>query len=246
MHGITDRSPGLNLTGQASPHHRGRTAAIAFITGVALAVALPGCDGSMGGDEAHSINGSVHVSAGKPTGSAGTVNGSIRIDDNAAVTGAATVNGSIHLGAHAAAESLKTVNGGITLDKGAHVAHDVESVNGAISLNDEAEVSGAVANVDGEIVLTAAHVAGGIRTVNGGIKIMGESHVEGGILVKKPSGSWIHLGTDVLRVVIGPGAVVQGELRFEREVRFYVSDRATIGTVTGATAVPFTGDTPPG
>ena len=46
-------------------------------------------------------------------------------------------------------------------------------------------------------------------------------------------------------IIIGPGATVQGELRFERKVRLFVSDRATIGTVTGATAVSFTGDNPP-
>ena len=221
-------------------------AAIAIISGLALSVALPGCDGSMGGDESHRINGSVHVSAGKPPDSVGTVNGSIHIDDNATVTAAATVNGSVHLGAHASAETLKTVNGGITLDTGAHVTHSVDSVNGTMTLRNEAEVSGELANVDGEITMTSAHVAGGIRTVNGSISIMGESRVEGGILVRKPSGSWIHVGTGVPRIVIGPGAVVQGDLRFEREVRLYVSDRAKIGTVTGATAVPFTADTPPG
>jgi hypothetical protein len=44
--------------------------------------------------------------------------------------------------------------------------------------------------------------------------------------------------------VIGPGAVVKGELRFEREVRLYVSDTATIGNVVGATPVKFSGDRP--
>jgi hypothetical protein len=34
-------------------------------------------------------------------------------------------------------------------------------------------------------------------------------------------------------------------LRFERTVKLYVSDKATIGTVTGATPIPFAGDTPP-
>jgi hypothetical protein len=38
---------------------------------------------------------------------------------------------------------------------------------------------------------------------------------------------------------------VQGDLRFERKVRLLVSDKATIGPVTGATAVPFSGDSPP-
>jgi hypothetical protein len=45
--------------------------------------------------------------------------------------------------------------------------------------------------------------------------------------------------------VIGPGAVVQGELKFERKVKLYVSDKATIGTVTGATPEMFSGETPP-
>jgi hypothetical protein len=45
--------------------------------------------------------------------------------------------------------------------------------------------------------------------------------------------------------VIGPGATVQGDLRFERTIQLFVSDKATIGTVTGAAPIPFTGDTPP-
>jgi len=50
---------------------------------------------------------------------------------------------------------------------------------------------------------------------------------------------------DSPRIVIGPGATVQGDLRFERTVRLFVSDKATIGPVTGATPIPFSGDIPP-
>ena len=46
------------------------------------------------------------------------------------------------------------------------------------------------------------------------------------------------------RVVIGPGSVVKGPLNFERDVDLYVSDHATIGTVTGATPIRFSGDRP--
>ena len=42
-----------------------------------------------------------------------------------------------------------------------------------------------------------------------------------------------------------PGAVVQGDLRFEREVTLYVSDKATIGRVSGATAIIFAGESAP-
>jgi hypothetical protein len=48
------------------------------------------------------------------------------------------------------------------------------------------------------------------------------------------------------RIVIGPNAVVEGALVFEREVTLYVHDSARIGKVTGATAVRFSTPTPPG
>jgi len=95
------------------------------------------------------------------------------------------------------------------------------------------------------ITVTAAHVGGGIKTVNGSMNITGASHVEGGILVEKSSGELMQIFHDVPRIVIGPGATVQGELRFERKVQLYVSDKATIGTVTGATPIAFSGETPP-
>ena len=43
----------------------------------------------------------------------------------------------------------------------------------------------------------------------------------------------------------GPGAVVEGPMTFERAVRLYVSDTATIGQVTGAAAIKFAGDQAP-
>jgi hypothetical protein len=64
-------------------------------------------------------------------------------------------------------------------------------------------------------------------------------------VVEKPGAEVLQILHDVPRIVIGPGVTVQGELRFERTVKLYVSDKATIGTVTGATAIPFSGDTPP-
>jgi len=69
------------------------------------------------------------------------------------------------------------------------------------------------------------------------------SKIDGGILVKKQRG--FTLTKHVPRIVIGPGAVVQGKLRFERAVKLYVSDSATIGPVEGATAVKFAGTEAP-
>jgi DUF4097 and DUF4098 domain-containing protein YvlB len=214
-----------------------------IIAAVAVILALSGCDISVDGDGSTKINGSVHIAAGKAAEEARTVNGSIHIDDNAAVTSAVTVNGSVRLGAHATATSAKTVNGGITLGEGAHVSESAGSVNGDLTLASGAEVSGSLANVNGKIDLHSAHVAGRIKTVNGNISILGASHVEGGILVEKP-GSMLFNSEDPV-IVIGPGAVVQGNLTFERKVKLYVSDKATIGAVTGATPIPFSGDNPP-
>jgi formylmethanofuran dehydrogenase subunit C len=213
------------------------------IAAIAVILALSGCDISVDGDGSTKINGSVHIPAGKAADDARTVNGSIRIDDNATVSSATTVNGSIHLGEHATAGSVKTVNGGVVLGAGAHVTGGATSVNGDLTLASGADVSGSLVNVNGKIGLTAAHVGGGIKTVNGSMSIMGASHVEGGILVEKSHGFSIEVHEPV--IVIGPGAVVQGDLRFERQVKLYVSDKATIGTVTGATPVTFSGETPP-
>jgi DUF4097 and DUF4098 domain-containing protein YvlB len=223
---------------------RARTAfRLGFLSALAVMIALAGC--GYNGDESTKINGPIHVPAGRQPGAVATVNGSIQVDDNAAITSAKTVNGSVHLGDHASGTSLASVNGAISLGAGAHVSESVSSVNGELTLGGGAEVAGALSNVNGMITLTGAHVAGGIRTINGSMSITGASHVEGGILVKKPSGAVVESSSDIPRIVIGPGATVQGELRFERKVQLYVSDKATIGTVTGATPVPFTGDTPP-
>jgi DUF4097 and DUF4098 domain-containing protein YvlB len=218
---------------------------LVFLAALAMLAALSGCGGSHDGDESHKINGSIDVPAGKPPGAVATVNGSIHIDDDAAITSASTVNGGVKLGDHGTASSLTTVNGSITLGRGAHVSGDVSSVNGALKLGDGADITGALSNVNGEIALTGAHVGGGIKTVNGGMNIGGASRVEGGIVVEKSTGWLIHIFHIVPRIVIGPGATVQGDLRFERTVKLFVSDKATIGTVTGTAPIPFTGDAPP-
>ncbi|MGH8306199.1 MAG: hypothetical protein ACRETG_11370, partial [Steroidobacteraceae bacterium] len=194
---------------------------------------------------ASTVNGSIHVRAGEHSGSVGTVNGSIDIEDNAVVAEARTVNGSVEVGAHASADSVSTVNGAVTLGDGAHVTRSITTVNGGMNLRSGADVGGAVKNVNGHIRLSAAHVAGGLRTVQGDIDIGGASRVEAGILVEKPNTSWFSFYSHKPRIVIGPGAVVQGELRFERDVELYVSDQATVGPIQGAKAIRFSGSSPP-
>jgi hypothetical protein len=132
------------------------------------------------------------------------------------------------------------------LAAGARVAREVSTVNGALTLKDGADVGGGLRNVNGRIALSAAHVGGGLRTVDGDIDVRGASRVEGGILVEKGGGGWFSWQPRKPRVVIGPGAVVQGDLRFERAVDLYVSDQATTGPITGATPIRFAGAAPPG
>jgi cytoskeletal protein CcmA (bactofilin family) len=121
----------------------------------------------------------------------------------------------------------------------------VDTVNGSITLDRGAVVAGRASNVNGTIHLDGAHVGGGLETVAGDIEVGADSRVEGGILVDKPNNGWFHFGTTrTPRVVIGPGAVVKGTLEFRREVDLYVSDRATIGEVKGATVHKFSGDQP--
>ncbi len=209
-------------------------------TAMVLALAVVGC--SDDGDASAKINGPINVPAGKPPGAFATVNGSIHVADNAEVTSAGTVNGEVHLGEHARAESLNSVNGAIDLGKDSQVSGAVASVNGELTLAQGADVKGSLTNVNGAITLTGAHVGGGIRTMNGSIDITGASRVEGGIRVQRPTGT---IGSSEPRIIIGPGATVSGDLLFERPVKVFVSDKATIGTVTGASAVTFTGDSPP-
>jgi hypothetical protein len=212
--------------------------------GLIMVVAMAaGC--GKGNDDAVLVDESTRVTATQQNGDVATVNGAISIDDNAKLGTAKTVNGDIYLGAHAMAASLATVNGAITADKGSRVSGEITSVNGTLSLLDDSEVNGSLTNVNGKIVVTNAHVAGGITTVGGDVAVNGLARVDGGIWVKNLNLGVLPAGDRVPRVVIGPGATVRGEMRFEHKVKLFVSDRATVGSINGADAVKFSGDTPP-
>jgi predicted acyltransferase (DUF342 family) len=211
--------------------------------------ALTSACGSASDDEngTTKVLGSVHIPPGQHIKDATTVNGSVEVGENAVVDRANTVNGSITLRQHATAASVETVNGSARLEAGARVGGGVELVNGRISLGDGADVTGRLTTVNGSIQLSAAHVGGGIQTKNGDIEIGPNSRVEGGILIRSTENSWFNFGSPKIpRVVVGAGAVVQGTLRFEREVKLYVNDTAQIGTVEGATVIKFSGAQPPG
>ena len=190
------------------------------------------------------VNGSVSADAGQAYGDLETVNGSVSIAAGATVEDASTVNGSITVGDKAQAASLETVNGAIRIGKDVQVRKDVETVNGSIFTDRGTTIGGNVDTVNGAIGLVGTRLAGGIETVNGDITVGIGSHVKGGIKVEKPRG-WSMKPRRDPRIIIGPNAVVEGPLVFERPVTLYVHTSAKIGAVTGATAKPFSTDTAP-
>ncbi len=190
------------------------------------------------------VNGSVSADAGQAYGDLETVNGSVSIAAGATVEDASTVNGSITVGDKAQAASLETVNGAIRIGKDVQVRKDVETVNGSIFTDRGTTIGGNVNTVNGAIGLVGTQLAGGIETVNGDITVGIGSHVKGGIKVEKPRG-WSMKPRRDPRIIIGPNAVVEGPLVFERPVTLYVHTSARIGAVTGATAKPFSTDTAP-
>ncbi len=212
------------------------------LSAAVLSLCFAGAALAAGGD-IDKVNGSIRIESGQQAGNLETVNGSIRVASGAGVGKVSTVNGGIDIGDQASAEAIDTVNGGIVLGAGAKVAKTVTAVNGSVQLGKGADVTGRVSNVNGRFTLEGAHVGGGIETVSGDIEIGADSRVDGGIVVDKQHGwSWGKARNP--RVVIGPHAVVNGTLEFRREVDLFVSDSATIGAVTGATAHKFSGDQP--
>jgi hypothetical protein len=222
----------------------GRASLRLWTVPVAIASGLLVAMSASAGDSYNTINGSVHVEVGRPAASASTINGSVTIDEDAAVDSVSTVNGGIHVGARAIAKSLTTVNGSITVNQSAHTAY-LKSVNGSLTVREGAEIDGGLTTVNGKIGVSAAHIAGRISNIQGDISILGASRVDGGILVEKQHGFMIPTHSTDPTIIIGPGAKVLGELKFERKVNLFVSDRASVGTVTGATVVTFSGDNPP-
>jgi predicted acyltransferase (DUF342 family) len=189
------------------------------------------------------INGDVRVEDGGTAQSLQTVNGSVIVGARATVGEAETVNGSVTLGAGATARSLATVNGYISIGGAARVSGSVEAVNGGLEIGRGAEVGGDVANVNGRIHLDAAHIAGNLSTVVGDIELGAGSKLDGNLTVEKANMNLRK--SEPPRVVIGPDVVVGGRLKFEREVKLYVSDRAKTGPIEGATAVRYSGAQPP-
>jgi len=189
------------------------------------------------------VNKNIRIQDGAQAKDVQTVNGGISIGSNASVGAVKSVNGKIEVDDNTRAQSIETVNGGVELDDGVQVEQGVKAVNGKIELGRGAAVGGDLQTANGSIELDHASVGGDLRTKNGDIDVGARSIVKGGIIMEKSERD--HYDSKRLpRVVIGPGAIVSGALRFEREVQLYVSDSAQIGSVTGAKAIKFSGEEP--
>jgi DUF4097 and DUF4098 domain-containing protein YvlB len=191
------------------------------------------------------VNGSIHAESGQSYGDLDTVNGSIRIDAGATVGDTETVNGSISSEDKAVLSSASTVNGSITLGEQSRVAGKVETVNGAITVGKLSELGNELSTVNGKILIYQSNIQGGLSTVNGDVTVGANSHIHGGILVDKSTTWGISWGKQKIpRILIGPNAVVMGDLVFKREVELIVHSTAKIGKVTGATVQTYTDKVP--
>ena len=195
-----------------------------------------------------SVNGSITVGPGATvTGSLETVNGAIRIGDSANVEDLQTVNGSIKLGSNVVADDVTGVNGSIRLGDNSTVKGEVSVVNGKISSENGSRISRDVTNVNGEMRFVATQIGGDLTTVNGDVLLTDASTLSGNLTVEKPSG-WGWDKKRVPQVVIGPGSVVEGDIRLERKVELFIHETASVGGVTGVMtlddAVRFSGNRP--
>ncbi len=208
----------------------------------------PGADAS----GASSVNGSITVGENATvSGSVKTVNGSVRVDEGATIENASTVNGGVRLSDKVRSRDLSTVNGTIRVGEDARVDGEIEAVNGKIKVASGSTVADDVANVNGVIEFSGAEIGGNVTTVSGDILLEDRSTVKGDLIVEKPSNwSWNKGKKRKPRIVVGPGSVVEGVIRLEREVELFISESATVGGVEGEMsmddAVRFSGEKPPG
>ena len=198
------------------------------------------------GRDIDKVNGSITANAGEAYGDLSTVNGGIDLERGARVGDVETVNGGIEAADDVGARSVSTVNGAIRFGKQARIDGDVETVNGGIFIDRGGNVREDVTTVNGAIGLVDTDLGGGIETVNGDVTVGVGSHVKGGIHVEKPGRNGMQWGKQrIPRIVIGPNAVVDGPLVFERDVVLYVHNTARIGSVRGATPKSYSTATPP-
>ena len=161
-----------------------------------------------------------------------TVNKAVRLDSGSSAGRVQSVNGAIRIGADSVVTSIESVNGGIELQSGVQVERDVEAVNGAIELDHGSAVGGSVQTVNGGIKLYDTQVGGDVETINGGVRLLDNTEVQGNVVVRKPKG-WSSERRKPVKVEVGEGVRVHGDLIFEQPVELRLHDSANVGEVIG-------------
>lgn len=200
---------------------------------------------ALASDDISKVNGSIQTQSNTTYGDLDTVNGSIQLASNVQARGVETVNGGVRTEDNVQARNIETVNGAIRAGRNLVISRGLVTVNGGIYVDRGGRIGGGVETVNGSIGLVATQVDGDIETVNGDITVGIDSVVKGGIKVNRPSFGISLTAPRKPRIVIGPNAVVEGQLVFEREVVLLVHDSAKIGPVTGATPQRFDSETAP-
>ena len=170
---------------------------------------------TMAGSNHSTVNKSISISDNTTTGEVDSVNGSIRIGDNSFVESIEAVNGSINLG------------NDVTVDKG------IEAVNGAIKLKPGCEVGGNVETVNGGIRLQNTRVSGDVKTINGQLRILDRSEVAGNVVVREPKGWSSNKRRKPVKVELGEGVRIHGDLIFEHPVELKLHESAKVGEIIG-------------
>ncbi len=192
------------------------------------------------------VNGSITIESGASAKAVEVVNGSISVGDGAKVGSIESVNGGIRIGKQALIESAETVNGAISIGSASIIQGDATTVNGSLRMAAQSQVKGDAQTVNGDITLEKSRVGGRLITTRGDILVGAASQVDGGILVEKPAVGWFNWKAEsITRMEIGPGAIVNGTLKFEREVDLWVHKSAKIGEVIGAKIQLFETDRAP-
>ncbi len=215
----------------------------------AVVAASAGCNGTVSNDirvlagtassaGAVTVNGNVlvgeHVDVAQ--GDFRTVNGDIRIGAGAQVDACTSVHGRITVGEGARTGPLEAVNGDLAVARAALVNGPINLVNGKVRIDHETRVIGNVGTVNGESEIHGSVVGGNVVNYNGAITITEGTEVLGDVIVRDTVGV---NGQRIPRVVIGPHAVVAGRLVFERPVRLYIHDTATVADAGGFASAKF-------
>lgn len=201
-------------------------------------------DGSTHDDDISLVNGLIDIGADcRVDGEVGNVNGVIQVGNNSRVRDIDNVNGRISLGNGVEVDGdISSVNGRVDLGADARVSGDVESVNGLISAASGVVIGGQVSSVNGPIEMHGARAAG-LATNNSRIRLDAGTVIAGELTVRKSQG-FNFSASSPPKVVIGRNVTVEGPLNFEREVELYVHESASVGEISGAQAVTYSGDEP--